>query len=114
MTGSRDLEFILDPEAVQPSIWTCKVGALPRGLLPKGSDAPMRRAVVLAYLQLVGFAPDFSFSGWDGRLTEGEQAVVDGRQPDVAKLEAEALDRLRCLPPWSTLRQHAEQIGWIS
>jgi hypothetical protein len=111
---ARRDEFTLDRRAVQPAIWSCKVGAAPRGLIPKGSDAPLRHAVVAAYTELVGFVPDFTFSGWGDALSEGEQAVVDNREPDVARLEAEAVDRLRCLPPWSTLRQQAEAAGWIS
>jgi hypothetical protein len=106
---ARRDEFTLDPKAVEPAIWTCKIGSAPRGLLPPSSDSPMRRAVSEAYERLMGFPPDYVFSGWGDALSEGQQAFIDERQPDVAKLEAEALDRLRCLPPWSTLRQHAER-----
>jgi len=109
--GSR--EITVDQAATEPALWSCKIGAAPRGLLPKGSDAPMRRAVEQAYESVMGFPADFTFSGWGDALSEGEQAFIDKRTPDLAKLEAEAVERLRCLPSWSPLRQYAEAGGWV-
>ena len=106
--GSR--EITVDQAATEPALWSCKIGAAPRGLLPKGSDAPMRRAVEQAYESVMGFPADFTFSGWGAALSEGEQAFIDKRPPD---LEAEAIERLRCLPSWSPLRQYAEAGGWV-
>jgi hypothetical protein len=96
-----------------PAIWSCQVGEIARGLLPRGSDLRMREAVETAYESVVGFPADFVFSGWDDALREGKRAFLDQRPPDTARLEAEAIDRLRCLPSWSALRQAAEREGWI-
>lgn len=107
-------EFIVDPAMVAPAIWSCRIGEIARGLLPRGSDLPMREAVESAYLKVVGFPADFVFSGWGDALREGERAFLDKRPPDLARLEAEAIERLRCLPSWSTLRQAAEANGWLA
>lgn len=58
-------------------IWTCKIGGVPDCELPYGADLPMRRAVQQAFFELTGNWPEFTFSGWGGSLTEGEQEVVD-------------------------------------
>lgn len=67
------------PLASRSGIWTCKIGVPsdPDGL-PRGSDYPMRKAVERAYKEITGEDPQYIFSGWNGSLTEAEQAVVDG------------------------------------
>lgn len=60
-------------------IWDCKIGEIDSARLPKGSDAPMRKAVAKAYRELTGEDPVFIFSGWGAQLTEAERAVVDGK-----------------------------------
>jgi len=58
------------------NIWACKIGEIDSAKLPKGSDAPMRKAVEEAYWRLTGEYPDFIFSGWGAELTESERAAV--------------------------------------
>jgi hypothetical protein len=69
----------LTPDAAK--VWYCKVGEVSRDDLPKGSDAPMRDAVVVRYERITGREPDFIFSGWGATLTEAERAVVEDRPP---------------------------------
>jgi hypothetical protein len=77
--------------------WDCKVGEIPREHLherhPHG-DTPMRAAIAKAYLELTGREPDFLFSGWGGKLDEGERAVVEDREPHVLPAKPVLLDRL--------------------
>lgn len=58
-------------------IWDCKIGEIDAAKLPLGADLPMRRAIEDAYYRLTGEYPQFLFSGWGGKLTESERAVVD-------------------------------------
>ena len=44
--------------------------------LPMGSDSPMRRAIIDAYVRLTGKEPEFCFSGWGAELTEIERRVA--------------------------------------
>lgn len=76
-------------------IWECKIGEVDGDELPSGSDGPMRAAVVAAYQRLTGHGPTFTFSGWGGRLTEMQRAVVEDREPDPASFvpEVEAVER---------------------
>jgi hypothetical protein len=55
-------------------IWDCKIGFAVE--LPDGADAPLRRAIRDAYMELTGKEPDFIFSGWGAELTDAEAAVV--------------------------------------
>ena len=61
-------------------IWTCKIGG-PAIDFPHGADAPMRNAVNAAFERVTGMPPAFTFSGWGGKLDEGERAVVENRRP---------------------------------
>ena len=61
--------------------WFCRIGETDGRNLPKGADAPMRKAVKEAYFALTGEEDVFLFSGWDARLTEEERAVVENRDP---------------------------------
>lgn len=74
------------PTSSPMKIWSCKIGEIPDDLLPDAADWPMRKAVAAAYLALTGQPNDFIFSGWGGRLTEVERAVVEDRAPDRAKV----------------------------
>jgi len=70
-------------------IWECKIGEVESALLPPGSDGPMRDAVEMAYQKLVGRPATFAFTGWGGRLTESERAVVEDREPDPSSFVPE-------------------------
>ena len=58
-------------------IWECKIGEALDAELPPGADAPLREAVRLAYIQLVGRPPDYLFTGWGSTLTDTERSVVE-------------------------------------
>lgn len=62
--------------------WGCKIGEIRREKLPNGSDSSMRDAIEAAYFALTGEDAQFTFSGWGARLSEGERAVVEDREPD--------------------------------
>jgi hypothetical protein len=49
--------------------------------VPHGADEPMRRALERAFREVMGCDSEFVFSGWSGKLTEGELAVVENRAP---------------------------------
>ena len=68
-------------KGIDQKVWTCKIGSIPGVHLPAGSDEIMRKAVQDAYTHLMGVKSDFIFSGWGGKLTEGELAVVENREP---------------------------------
>lgn len=72
---------------MRQNIWTCKIGECDTDILPNGADAPMRRAVERAYMELTGEEPKFIFSGWGGELTEGERAAHEHRMPDWKRTE---------------------------
>ena len=59
-------------------IWFCKIGEIEEGVLPSGSDSPMRNAVEQTYQDLTGQESDFLFSGWSGYLTELEYNTAYG------------------------------------
>lgn len=100
--GQPDRSFVLDNDrelnvieaaliradvAPRTKIWSCKVGEVPDGSLPPGSDLPMRRAVNAAFREVTGKEADFLFSGWCGELTEGERAVVENHGPASSELK---------------------------
>lgn len=90
-------------------LWECKIGEVDEELLPKGSDAPMRRAVRETYKKLTGKNDEFCFSGWGGKLTEGERACVENREPRpeaCAISDTELLDWLEA--------QGAPGMNWIA
>jgi hypothetical protein len=67
--------------------WSCKIGEIDPGILPQGSDGPMRKAVHDAYFKLTGIEPNFIFSGWGAELDDLERSIVydvedDRRYPD--------------------------------
>jgi hypothetical protein len=66
-----------------PATWYCKIGEIPRGLLPDNSDLPMREAITRAYREITGRDLVFIFSGWGAELIEPERAVVENRAPRV-------------------------------
>lgn len=66
-------------------VWECKIGW---GDVSGEADVPMRRAVAEAFRQLTGHEPQFIFSGWGGRLSEAELAVVEDRLPRAADAKA--------------------------
>lgn len=72
--------------AANERIWFCKIGGDVHGL-PRGADGPMRDAVSEAYRTLTGTAPRFIFSGWGGKLSEPERAVVEDRLPKDAAID---------------------------
>ena len=69
-----------DPATWECATWECRIGEISRDQLPSGADGPMRDAVEAAYVELTGRESGFIFSGWDGRLTAHERAVVDGEK----------------------------------
>jgi hypothetical protein len=80
------------------AVWYCKIGDIPRHLLPPGSDCPMRDAVEAAFQRLTDRESDYIFSGWAATLTEGELAVVENREPVYEKTD------------WATLTEAADLI----
>ena len=60
------------------NIWTCKIGG-ELNSLPAGADWLLRRAVKLAFKDLTGVDNKFCFSGWYGKLTLVERAVIENR-----------------------------------
>ena len=75
-------------------VWSAKIGYAHD--LPAGADLPMRNAVGNAFRDLTDEWPDFIFSGWGGELTEGELAMVEGREPDPSHY---ANERIRNAAP---------------
>jgi hypothetical protein len=67
-------------------IWFCKIGG-PADFFENGADLPMRRAIAKAFREITGRDPQFTFSGWGGKLTEGERAVVENREPKRCELD---------------------------
>lgn len=57
-------------------IWDCKIGEVDESKVPGGGDAPMRKAVRRAYIELTGEEPKFIFSGWGAELTTIERNEV--------------------------------------
>lgn len=74
--------------ADENKVWTCKIGEVNNDRLPGGGlgDKAMRDAVEAAYMGLTGEEPTFTFSGWGGRLSEAERAVVEDRLPGATML----------------------------
>lgn len=76
-------------------IWQCKIGEIQDAALharyPNGADSPMRHAIRAAYVALTGQEPQFIFSGWAAKLTDGERDCVN----DVPIDESLAIRRLR-------------------
>jgi hypothetical protein len=73
-------------EVNEKQVWSCKVGFVdahtlhpPNKYIPH--DAPMRNAVVAAFVLLFGREPDFIFSGWNTDLDESEMRCVDREKP---------------------------------
>jgi hypothetical protein len=64
-------------------IWTCKIGEVDDGLVPRGGDWPMRRAVERAYTEITGEEPRFIFSGWGGELDGIEREIVERTSEDA-------------------------------
>ncbi|MCK5600722.1 hypothetical protein KAR91_02565 [Candidatus Pacearchaeota archaeon] len=59
-------------------IWGCKIGGVDESKLSEGADAPMRKAVRKAYLELTGEEDAFCFAGWGAELDPIEQEILDG------------------------------------
>ena len=74
-------------------IWTCKIGEAAE--VPGGADEQMRRAVEAAYREVTGSESSFLFSGWGGKLNEGERAVVENRLPDPLKDVPQAFEAIK-------------------
>jgi hypothetical protein len=89
-----------DPD-YEHDVWSCKVGETTRATLEEnyggGADSPMRGAVARAFFELTGKQPDFIFSGWGRRLTEGERAVVENREPEYDKTDFATLTKAAAL-----------------
>jgi hypothetical protein len=64
----------------QYQVWQCKIGVKGDIELPAGSDWPMRVAIQKAFFELTGVEAEFTFSGWNAQLTEGEKAVAENKQ----------------------------------
>lgn len=58
------------------AVWDCQIGGIDRATLPRGADAPMRKAVEQAFRNLTGKDAEFCFSGWGGKLTRLQLNVV--------------------------------------
>lgn len=57
--------------------WECKIGVVAGVEIPRGGDAPMRRAVEKAFFELTGQEPDANFSGWGATFNSAELAVIN-------------------------------------
>ena len=70
-----------EAEAAVPSeeytVWTCKIGVKGKIDLPRGADAPMRRAVEDAFSLMTARDEEFCFSGWGGELDKFEIEVLE-------------------------------------
>jgi len=85
-------------------VWSCAIGGLKPVPVPSGGDAPMRRAVERAFLELTGHEAQACFSGWGEEFAEPARAVIENRIPveeeksvraDIQSAElATALDQL--------------------
>ena len=80
---------------VPTDIWTCKIGETLPNPLPKGADAPIRKAVEQAYKEITGFEADFCFSGWGGMLTSGERNSIAGPVPSLDDMAREQITLLK-------------------
>lgn len=58
-------------------VWECKIGFALKHTLPTGADGPMREAVETAFRDMLGYDPEFIFSGWGAELTNDEQEILD-------------------------------------
>ena len=58
-------------------IWSCKIGVVDVDILLDGADAPLRKAVEKAFIELTGKEPTFLFSGWNAELDRFEREAVD-------------------------------------
>lgn len=102
-------------------IWSCKIGEALGANVPDGGDAPMRDAVARAFSRVTGEEPEFIFSGWSAKLTEGERACVEDRGPDWSKMTREVpfdvtdamVERLR-ESLWSTWGAGRQTTDWPS
>ena len=107
MTGEREGPGTAGPDVMVRCVWECKVGARMLDInLPDGADAPMRRAVRQAFVDITGTNPEFCFSGWGGKLSEPELAVVENRVPSAA-YEADWYLRNAARDMLATLREIA-------
>ena len=87
-TPTEQGEARIPPRDPGEHSWSCKIGGL-TGPLPDGSDAPMRRAVEDAFVQVTGGTDEFCFSGWGATLTEGERECVDADTEPAPEGEGE-------------------------
>lgn len=62
------------------NVWSCKIGPLPVDSLPKGADAPMRKAVEEAFYTLTGQYAEACFSGWGDKFTASERSIVNNSE----------------------------------
>lgn len=60
---------------VSERVWDCQIGG-DVGDLPWGADDPMRQAIRQAYRELTGKEPEFLFSGWGGKLSPEQKALL--------------------------------------
>lgn len=66
-------------------VWTCAIGGIEPVVVPRGGDAPMRRAVEEAFYQRTGERAAACFSGWGEKFTEVAVAVIEDRAPNLPK-----------------------------
>lgn len=74
--GSIEKKTLSQHEAsalAEGKVWECTVGFARPGDLPRGADAPMRKAIEMAFHELTGYYPRFVYSGWGAELTAGQR-----------------------------------------
>lgn len=74
--GSIEKKTLSQHEAsalAEGKVWECKIGFARPGDLPRGADAPMRKAIEKAFHELTGYYPRFVYSGWGADLTAGQR-----------------------------------------
>lgn len=68
-------------------VWDCQIGYAEDNDLPPGSDYPMRLAVERAFIEITGYAPEFIFSGWGGKLTKIQEEIIEEWKSMICSFE---------------------------
>ena len=96
-------DFGSGPLTDERYVWSCAIGGIKPVSVPSGGDAPMRRAVERAFLELTGQEAQACFSGWGEEFAEPARAVIENRisveekEPVRADIHQAALDKIERL-----------------
>ena len=64
--------------------WTCTIGYAHEEVLPENADQILRQAVVAAFRELTGRAPDVASTGWGRPLSYDDMRRIEGDLPPLA------------------------------